>query len=116
MNLNYIALAVPFFLFFMVLEYRLAKRKEKEIFHFNEAVANINVGIGERLADMLTTGAFFYVFTWVHDHFALFQFSKSWITWVLLFLLTDLLWYWYHRFGHEINLFWSAHVVHHQER
>ncbi|MFT2675400.1 sterol desaturase family protein, partial [Escherichia coli] len=47
-------------------------------------------------------------------HFALFQFSKSWITWVLLFLLTDLLWYWYHRFGHEINLFWSAHVVHHQ--
>lgn len=114
MNLNYIALAVPFFLFFMVLEYRLAKRKEKEIFHFNEAVANINVGIGERLADMLTTGAFFYVFTWIHDHFALFQFSKSWITWVLLFLLTDLLWYWYHRFGHEINLFWSAHVVHHQ--
>ena len=59
MNLNYIALAVPFFLFFMVLEYRLAKRKEKEIFHFNEAVANINVGIGERLADMLTTVAFF---------------------------------------------------------
>jgi len=98
----------------MLIEYLLSKRRKKELFHFNEAVANINVGIGERLADMLTTGAFFYVFTWVHDQFALFQFSTGWITWVLLFLLTDLLWYWYHRFGHEVNLFWSAHVVHHQ--
>ncbi|MBK9330510.1 MAG: sterol desaturase family protein [Sphingobacteriales bacterium] len=24
--------------------------------------------------------------------------------------------YWAHRFGHEINLFWGAHIVHHQER
>lgn len=24
------------------------------------------------------------------------------------------MWYWYHRFGHEVNLFWSVHVVHHQ--
>jgi hypothetical protein len=24
------------------------------------------------------------------------------------------MWYWYHRFGHEVNLFWAAHVVHHQ--
>lgn len=31
-----------------------------------------------------------------------------------LFLFTDFLWYWYHRFGHEVDLFWSAHVVHHQ--
>jgi alkylglycerol monooxygenase len=114
MKLNYIALAVPFFLLFMLIEYRLSKKRKKELFHFNEAIANINVGIGERLADMLTTGAFFYVFSWVHEQFALFQFSTGWITWVLLFLLTDLLWYWYHRFGHEVNLFWSAHVVHHQ--
>ena len=24
------------------------------------------------------------------------------------------MWYWYHRFGHEVNLFWVVHVVHHQ--
>ncbi|MBU6343540.1 MAG: sterol desaturase family protein, partial [Bacteroidetes bacterium] len=27
---------------------------------------------------------------------------------------TDFMWYWYHRLGHEVNLFWSVHVVHHQ--
>jgi len=114
MKLNYIALAVPFFIFFILLEYIISKKKSKELFHFNEAIANLNVGIGERLSDMLTTGAFFYVFSWVHTHFALFKIPSSAFTWVALFLLTDLVWYWYHRFGHEVNIFWSAHVVHHQ--
>ena len=36
------------------------------------------------------------------------------LTWFLLFLATDLVWYWYHRLAHEINVFWAAHVVHHQ--
>lgn len=35
-------------------------------------------------------------------------------TWILLFLATDLLWYWYHRLGHTVNLFWATHIVHHQ--
>jgi sterol desaturase/sphingolipid hydroxylase (fatty acid hydroxylase superfamily) len=114
MQLNFIALAVPLFIFFMLLEYRVSVKKKKAVYHFNEAVANLNVGIGERLSDMLTTGAFFYVFTWVHQHFALFTIPASLLTWFFLFLLTDLIWYWYHRFGHEVNLFWSVHVVHHQ--
>jgi hypothetical protein len=29
-------------------------------------------------------------------------------------LATDFVWYWYHRFGHEINCFWAIHIVHHQ--
>jgi len=29
-------------------------------------------------------------------------------------LLYDLLYYWLHRFGHEVNVLWAAHVVHHQ--
>lgn len=30
------------------------------------------------------------------------------------YLVTDLVWYWYHRLGHEVNFFWAAHIVHHQ--
>jgi len=32
---------------------------------------------------------------------------------MLLLLATDLVWYWYHRLGHEINILWGAHIVHH---
>ena len=32
----------------------------------------------------------------------------------MMLLATDFVWYWYHRLGHEVNIFWGAHIVHHQ--
>ena len=98
----------------MLLEYYISKKKNKEVYHFNESIANLNVGIVERISDLLTTGSFFFVFDWLYKNFSFFKIEPSITSWVLLFLATDLIWYWYHRFGHKINLFWAGHVVHHQ--
>jgi len=114
MKLNYIALAVPFFASFMLLEYYISKRKNKKVHHFNESVANLNVGIAERITDLLTTGTFYFVFSWLNANFSIFRIESSAVAWILLFLATDLLWYWYHRLGHTVNLFWATHIVHHQ--
>lgn len=114
MKLDYIAFAIPFFVFFMLLEYYISKRKNKKVHDFKESIANVNVGIVERISDLLTTGSFFFLFSWLYHNFAIFNIDNHWIAWVLLFLATDLLWYWYHRFGHKVNLFWAAHIVHHQ--
>lgn len=114
MKLNYIALAVPFFAIFMFLEYYISVRKNKKLHHFNESVANLNVGIVERITDLLTTGTFFFIFSWLQANFSIFSIETNAFTWVFLFLATDLLWYWYHRFGHTVNLFWASHIVHHQ--
>lgn len=114
MKLNYIGLAVPFFLVFMGIEYLYSRRKGKNFFQYAESVANLNVGIAERLLDLFMTGVFFFVFDYIYQHFALFSIPATFFTWVLLFLLTDLVWYWYHRLAHEINAFWAVHVVHHQ--
>jgi sterol desaturase/sphingolipid hydroxylase (fatty acid hydroxylase superfamily) len=114
MSLNIIGFAVPFFLFFIGLEYWYCKKKGKNYFHFSETIANLNVGIAERLTDVFATGLFFYGFKYIYDHYAIFTITPRWYTWILLFLLTDLVWYWYHRLAHEINVFWAVHVVHHQ--
>lgn len=115
MQLNYLAFAVPLFTGLMYLEYYLStKRGMAGNFQFNESVANINVGIAERLVDLFTTGLFFFYFAWIQQHFGLFEIRAGILTWVLLFLFTDFMWYWYHRFGHEVNIFWAVHVVHHQ--
>ncbi len=37
----------------------------------------------------------------------------AWWSWVALFLLDDLAYYWFHRVSHECRLFWNFHVVHH---
>ncbi|WP_225309542.1 sterol desaturase family protein [Larkinella humicola] len=114
LGLNWMAFAVPFFLFFMGLEYLVSKWQKKDYFRFNNSVANINVGIAERLLDTFTVGAFYFVYDYIHKHYAIFDLKPGILGWVALFLATDLVWYWYHRLAHEINLFWSAHVVHHQ--
>jgi sterol desaturase/sphingolipid hydroxylase (fatty acid hydroxylase superfamily) len=44
----------------------------------------------------------------------LFSIKPGIALWILLFLFTDFIWYWYHRLAHEINILWMAHVVHHQ--
>ena len=113
MQLNYLAFAVPLFLFLMGLEYYYSKRKGKNFFTYAESVANLNVGIAERLLDIFMTGVFFFAFDYIQKHFGLFNIKAGVITWIALFLLTDLVWYWYHRLAHEIIIFWAVHVVHH---
>ena len=113
MNLNYMALAVPLFLFFIGLEYVVSKKLGRNVFNFNSSIANMNVGVAERLIDMFTAAGFYFFYDYLHQHYAIFDIKPSILLWIALILSTDLIWYWYHRMGHKINLFWSFHVVHH---
>lgn len=115
MQLNYLAFAIPGFFLFLLLEYMAAKiKKRTDIFKYESSVANISIGIAERLLNLFISAAFYSLFTYIYHKYALFQIPNSWWVWLLLILSTDLVWYWYHRLGHEINLFWAAHIVHHQ--
>ncbi|RAJ05343.1 sterol desaturase/sphingolipid hydroxylase (fatty acid hydroxylase superfamily) [Chitinophaga skermanii] len=112
--LNLIAFSIFGFLFFIGGEYLLSRFKGKNYFTFAESIANMNAGIAERLLDIFTTGLFFFVFKYIYEHWAFFHIPNNVVTWFALFLFTDFIWYWYHRFGHEVNILWAAHVVHHQ--
>ncbi len=99
----------------MILEWQIArKRGLGALFSFGDSIANINVGIAERLADLGTTGLFYAFFLWLYEHCRLFSFEPSWWSYILLFLATDFVWYWYHRLGHRVAILWAAHGVHHQ--
>lgn len=114
MQLNWLAISVPFFLFFMLLEYWIAKKKGQNYFGFANSISNLNIGIAERTLDLAVTGSFFYYYDYLYQHFALFHFKPGPLHWLALLLLTDFVWYWYHRLGHEVNILWAAHIVHHQ--
>lgn len=115
MELNYIALGIPVMLLIIWTEYLYAKKKKKAgVFRYESTVANLSVGITERLFDLSFSALCYSLYYFVYDHFHLFGIGKQWYVWILLLLATDLVWYWYHRLGHEINLLWAAHIVHHQ--
>lgn len=115
MPAHYLAFAVPFFLFFIGVEYLFARyRKQGRFYQFNSTIVNLSVGVAERLLDTFTVGLFYFVYTYLHRHFALVEIRPGLFLWIALFVATDFVWYWYHRLGHEVSLFWSVHIVHHQ--
>src|SRR5690349_14000119 len=114
-SLNFAAVAIPAFFLFTGLEYAAALRKKKShLFKFDSSIANISVGIAERLLNLFLTASFYGAFQYLYENFALLSIPNHWSVWIILLLSTDLVWYWYHRLGHEVNLFWGAHIVHHQ--
>ncbi|RWX00428.1 sterol desaturase family protein [Flavobacterium cerinum] len=114
-NLNYLAFAMPAFFLFLYMEYKLAQHRKKEnVFKYDSSVSNISIGIAERLINLFVAASFYQVYYWVYNNYAWFSIPNNWMVWVALILATDFVWYWYHRLGHEVNLFWAAHIVHHQ--
>lgn len=114
MTINYAGFAIPAFFLFLGIEYIAARRKGKLYFNFDSSISNITIGIAERLMSLFLSLTFYEAFKYVHTHFAIFNIPNTWWVWVLLILATDLVWYWYHRLGHEVNILWAAHIVHHQ--
>jgi alkylglycerol monooxygenase len=114
MSIHLMAFVIPAFFLFVGLEYIVARQKKKPIFKFDSSVANISIGLAERLLNLFVSASFYGMFFFVYENFALFQIPNHWLIWILLLLATDFVWYWYHRLGHEINIFWGAHIVHHQ--
>ncbi|MGN8054872.1 sterol desaturase family protein [Pedobacter sp. 22163] len=115
MTVNYLAFAIPAFFIFVFIEFRIAQHQKKaKIFKYESTIANFSVGIAERLLNLFIAASFYQVYDWVYLNYSIFDISTKWYVWILLLLSTDLVWYWYHRLGHEINFLWAAHIVHHQ--
>ncbi len=114
MDLKYVALAIPLIFVFVLAEYLYARSKDMKIFRFNDSMNNISFGIAERLFDVFYAIVMLVLFEWIYQNFALFEIPVTWITGFFLFVCVDFLWYWYHRAGHEVNVFWGAHIIHHQ--
>ncbi|MGF2413202.1 sterol desaturase family protein [Ferruginibacter sp.] len=114
MHINILGFAIPLFVGLILTEYVISKKKGLPYFNLHSSIANISIGIAERLADVFVAGIFYYVYDTVQKNYGLFNINSGVFVWILLFLATDFIWYWYHRLGHEINIFWMAHIVHHQ--
>ncbi|WP_313377050.1 sterol desaturase family protein [Chishuiella sp.] len=114
-NTAYLAFAIPAFFLFVWIEYKIAERKKmKNVFKYESSISNISIGIAERLLNLFITGSFYQLFVYIYENYRLMTLPNTWWIWIVMLLATDFVWYWYHRLGHEINIFWGAHIVHHQ--
>lgn len=114
MKLNFLAFSIPFFLLLIYAEYLISKKKKLSYPKLHSTIANISVGIADRLSDVLITGTFYFIYDSLQKKYGIFHIKSSLLLWIALLLVTDFIWYWYHRLAHEINVLWAVHIVHHQ--
>jgi len=114
LNFNPIVLSIPIFFILIGVELLVARITHKDLYKLPDAIANMSCGITSQLS-----GLFLWIFgigfyQLIYENFAFLALEKSWVYWLVLFLLVDFAYYWAHRMSHEVNLFWGGHVVHHQ--
>ena len=110
-----VAFAVPVFISLIALELILDRIRGTRYYHFADSVNSLSCGIvstGMRVF-FAFLGAF--VYQWLLLHAAPFPLPAGhWLTWLFAFVAYDFCYYWQHRLGHTVGLFWATHSVHHQ--
>ncbi|MFO0658711.1 MAG: sterol desaturase family protein [Polyangiaceae bacterium] len=108
------AYAIPFFVIAMLLEgFVLFKRGTP--YGARDTAASLSGGIGVVIIGIFWKIFEFAALSWVFQ-FRFFDPGTGVLGWTLMFFADDFAYYWYHRVGHEIRLFWAAHVPHHSSQ
>jgi alkylglycerol monooxygenase len=109
-----VALAVPVFVSAIALEFVIDRVRGARYYHLADAINSLSCGIVSTGMRVFFGFLGLFVYEWLL-HAALFHLpAESWGTWVFAFVFYDFCYYWQHRLGHTVGLFWATHSVHHQ--
>lgn len=109
-----IAIATPVFILLILLEYVWSRREGKRVHEFSDSLTSMGCGIFTVTVEVFAKAGLLVLFAWIAEHGMVSWSSKHWMTWVVFFFLLDFVYYWAHRWSHEINILWAGHVPHHQ--
>lgn len=111
--MNIILFAIPIFFLLIAAELIAEKVRKTDYYRLNDAITSLSIGVLSRIMGVMKNLAPFTVYILLYEHFSLFELTQTLWVWIAVFVIYDFLYYWNHRFGHEVSLFWAAHVVHH---
>ena len=117
-----IVLATPVFFLLIAVEFAWGLARRRNTYRLNDAISSISLGMLSEVTKVLTRLLRVGIYTAVYTHVSLVPaeaaqaFWTTWWGWLLALVFYDFCYYWLHRAGHEVALFWAAHVVHHQSQ
>lgn len=112
-----VTLATPIFILTIILEIVLARLgKARANYEWKDTAVSLGMGLGSTIAGVLLASITFAASLWAYEH-RLFTVPMTAVwAWVVLFLLEDVTYYWFHRLSHERRIWWAAHVNHHSSQ
>ena len=114
MKLDPVTLATPLFIITIILEIVAARvGKARANYEPRDTAVSLVMGLGSTMAGVFTAGLVAASTVWVYQH-RLFDIPMTAVwAWAAIFVLEDLVYYWFHRISHERRFWWAAHVNHH---
>jgi alkylglycerol monooxygenase len=111
---NIYATLTPVAIIFIFAEVALCWYYKKSLISFEEFIANFGTALGNQTVNVLVAVGVYFVYGYLWQHFRLIDhINMTWYNFILLLLGVDFIFYWVHRWGHNINIMWAAHSPHH---
>ncbi len=110
--MNIYAFITPLVLLLLLLEIGYSVYKQNGIYSFQDTITNLGTGIGNQCVNL---GVAFFVFKFygfIYQYIP-WKVPNTWYFLILLLVIQDFVFYWFHRTGHTLHIFWAAHMPHH---
>lgn len=110
-----ILISTPIYILLIGTELLLSHWQHRNNYSFKDTITNVYLMLLNGGIDLLFRVIYLAVFYYCFRH-SLINWHQGVMYWLLLILIEDFLYYWLHRFDHEIRFFWATHVTHHSSQ
>jgi len=110
--MNIYAFIAPIVVLLLLLEIVYCASVKNGKYPFQDTITNLGTGIGNQCVNLAVAFFVYKFYGWLFELTPL-RIPITWYTLILLLLLQDFVFYWFHRLGHTMNVFWAAHMPHH---
>ena len=110
-----ILISTPVYIVIIGVELLLSNYHHKKIYKWKDTAANIYLMLLNASLDLFVRGVYLFILSYFY-HYRIISFGNIIVYWGVLLVAEDFLYYWLHRFDHEIRLFWAVHVTHHSSQ
>ncbi|WP_186177263.1 sterol desaturase family protein [Burkholderia gladioli] len=88
-------------------------RPNDHIYAWRDTLCNAALALMHQGADKLAWLVVIPIYAFCYAHYRLLDWQAGWLSFAVLFIAQDLLYYVFHRASHRVRWLWAAHVVHH---
>ena len=97
---------------FVIMESIWSYRKSRKAYHAKDTLANLTILLGFQFSKLVFLSVQLDVLE-VLSKYQLVAIPEALWSFLLAFVWTDFVYYWYHRYSHKVKFLWAFHMTHH---
>jgi sterol desaturase/sphingolipid hydroxylase (fatty acid hydroxylase superfamily) len=111
---NFYAILAPLVIGCIIVEFVYCLYKKNGFYEFQDSVSSLGTMVVTQVINVFYAYCAYHAYLYLHNNFAVYQIQEMnlWL-YLLCFIGVDFFFYWYHRFGHTLNILWAFHMPHH---